>query len=452
MINKVVQDIETAVAGVKDGATIMIGGFGAPGIPHNLVKALAKSGAKNLTLICSVFVSLTDLPDGKAVSKIITSFAISPYGRSAGNPLAEGVLSGEIEVELVPVGNLAERIRAGGAGIPAFFTPIGVDTLIEKGKERRSFGGREYFLETGLRADFAFIKGYKADTKGNLVYKGAMSNFNSIMAMSAKVVVAEVEEIVPAGDLAPGAIVTPGIYVDRVVKVAPIDVPFVQARNFDKPMKGWSGEQLSARVARDLKDGMYVNVGSGMPANVSNYIPDGVEVMLEAENGILGFGPLVDERMKDPDFLNAGARPVSLVPGASLFDCTQSFNMLRGGHIDLTILGAYQVSERGDLANWMTSGQKIGGIGGAMDVAVGADQVWIMMEHTAELDAPKILRNCTYPLTAKGVVNRIYTNLAIIEVGRDGLVLTETAPGVTAEEVQAVTEPVLRMGRDIRKA
>ena len=321
-------------------------------------------------------------------------------------------------------------------------------------RETRRIDGRDYVLEYPIHADVALIKAHKGDRWGNLVYRKTARNFGPVMAMAAKLAIAEVSEVVEVGALDPETIVTPGIFVQRIVR---IDAAARHAEGIRRSkamaadlanLKRMSRKEMAARVASDIPDGTYVNLGIGLPTLVADFLPKDKDIFLHTENGLIGMGPAPAKGQEDPDLINAGKQPVTALPGAAYFHHADSFAMMRGGHLDICVFGAFQVSVAGDLANWHTGeADAIPAVGGAMDLAIGAKRTFVMMEHFTKAGDSKIVPSCTYPLTAKACVSRIYTDLAVIDVGRDGLVVREMVPGLSLTELALLSRVALADGR-----
>jgi len=461
-MDKIYVSPENAIADIPDGATIAIAGFS---VGHrfatSLIIALRNKGTKELTLVCN---SLGDpgatrgqiLAENNQVKKLVAAFSIR-----AGTPTAseEQIAAGKMEVELVPQGILVERCRAGGAGIPAFYSPTSVGTALTEGREIREFDGKPHVLEYAIHVDYAFLRGYRADRLGNVQLRGGSQNFNPSFAKAARVAIVEVDEIVEPGVIPPELINLPGIFVSRIVKTTqaadgkawrrPERRPSDKPRLYnDKPALTRAG--IAKRAAGLVKEGTYVNLGVGIPTMVSNHL-QGRDVILHAENGVLGYGHMVttDEEI-DPDIYNAAGQFVALKPGASFFDSVTSFEMARGGFIDTVILGAYEVDQHGNVANWSVSDAKRGGIGGAMDLLSGRGDLIIVMEHSDSKGRPKLRHQCTYPVTGKACVSYVVTDLALLRWDKDHFVLDEVAPGFTPEEVAALTEMELAFAPDVK--
>jgi len=431
--------LSEAVKLIPDGASIMAGGFGMTGCPVHLLNALAERPVKGLTII-SNNVGEPGMGGGRLLRNGQLKGAVGSFFTS--NPEAvKAHQDGTVDVRLMPQGSLAEAIRAGGAGIGGFFTPTGVGTVIAEGQETRTIDGTEYLFVPGLRADVALIRARKADTAGNLVYRMTERNFNPLMATAADLVIAEVEEIVPEGSIAPEEIVTPGIYVDYLVQVHTSAEDLGTSGSIETSGKKIDYDKLAMvkRAFAELKKGDVVNLGVGIPTLVADLITPDDGIILETENGLLGVGPAPMSGGALDYPVNAGKQPVTALPGSSYFDSATSFAMIRGGHVDVAIMGGLQVDEAGNLANWMVPGKPLLGMGGAMDLASGAGRLIITMQHANRDGTPKILPEVTLPLTARGVVDMIITELAVFKYPEGRLTLVELMPGATLEQVQKLT-------------
>lgn len=431
--------LQEAAAMVKDGDTLLQGGFGMTGNPVHLMHALAETKTKNITFIGNN-VGEAGIGGGRLLrngqlKKMIGSFFTS-------NPEAvKAAQEGIVEYELLPQGTLAEAIRAGGAGIGGFFTPTSAGTTLASGRETKVLNGVEQVFIPGIRGNVAFIRAWRADTAGNLQYRMTEQNFNRAMATAADLVIAEVEEIVKVGEIASENIHTPGSYVDYLVQATLTLEDLGSSASVSSSRKvSETRMNMAKRALQELKKGDVVNLGIGIPTLVADLITEENGVILHTENGMLGVGPTPADGGGAMDYpVNAGKIPVTAVAGASYFDSADSFAMIRGKHIDTAVMGGLQVDESGNLANWAVPGQPLLGVGGAMDLASGAKRLIITMMHTEKNGDAKIVPRCDLPLTALKAVDMIITDKAVFEFIDEKLTLIEIMPGATLEAVRAQT-------------
>lgn len=432
--------LDEAASLVKEGDVLLQGGFGMTGNPVHLMHALAEKGTRNLTFIGNN-VGEPGLGGGRLlrqgqIKKMIGSFFTS-------NPEAvKAAQEGKVEYELIPQGTLVEALRAGGAGIGGFYTPTSAGTDLAVGRETRILNGREQVFVNAIRGNVAFVRAWKADLAGNLVYRMTEQNFNKMMATAADLVIAEVEEIVPAGSIDPNSVHTPGCFVDYLVQATLTREDLGSSASVSKSKKvSESRMNMARRALAELKKGDMVNLGIGIPTLVADLIDPGDGIVLHTENGMLGVGPVPSSDSGAMDFpVNAGKIPVTALPGSSYFDSSESFGMIRGGHIDVAIMGGLEADEQGNLANWAVPGQPLLGVGGAMDLASGAKRLIVTMLHTDTKGQSKIVPRCRLPLTARNAVDMIITDLAVFSYDEGRLTLVELMPGATLEEVKMKTE------------
>ena len=428
-----------AAALVKTGDTILVGGFGMTGNPTQILHALAETEVGDITYIANN-VGEPGLGGGRMLRNGQIRKAIGSFFTS--NPEAVAAAqTGAIEFEVMPQGTLVEAIRAGGAGIGGFFTPTAAGTVLAERRETRRIDGRLHVFQPAIRANVALIRAWSADTTGNLAYRMTEQNFNRAMATAADLVIAEVEECVPAGELPPESIHTPGSYVDYLVPVKTTAADLGSSASIADSGKKADGlrMKLARRALAELRPGDIVNLGVGIPTLVADLITPAHAIILHTENGMLGVGPAPESggAMEYP--INASKIPVTALPGSSYFDSADSFAMIRGGHVDVAIMGGLQVDEQANLANWAAPGRPLLGVGGAMDLASGAKRLIVTMTHASRDGQSKIVPVCTLPLTAAGAIDVIITDLAVFRFCEGRLTLTELMEGASLEEVRAKT-------------
>lgn len=432
---------DQAASLVHSGDTLLVGGFGMTGHPAELVHALANHPETRELTYVGNNVGETGLGGGRLLQNGQLKRAIGSFFTSNREAVA-AAQRGELETELLPQGTLAEALRAGGAGIGGFFTPTAAGTALAQHCETRMLNGVEQIFQAALYGDIAFIRAWKADTAGNLQYRMTEQNFNPLMATAARVVVAEVESIVPVGELDPDQIHTPGCYVDCLVQ-ASLALENLGSSGAVAPPESDTDERrmnIARAALMELKRGDVVNLGIGIPTLVADLIAPGDGIILHSENGMLGIGPRPARggAMEYP--VNAGKTPVTAVPGTSYFDSSVSFGMIRGGHVDVAVMGGLQVDRDGNLANWAVPGKPLLGVGGAMDLARGAKRLVVTMTHCDSSGTSKLVSQCNLPITARQCVDTLITELGIFRFREGKLFLTALQPGVTLAEVQARTD------------
>jgi len=425
---------------IANGNVIIAGGFGMTGNPVHLLHALAETDIKDLTYIGNN-VGEPGLGGGRLLRNGQIKKAVGSFFTS--NPEAVAAAQdGSIEVELLPQGTLGEAIRAGGAGLGGFFTPTSAGTPLAESLETREIDGQDMVFINPIKADVSLIRAWKADTAGNLQYRMTENNFNQAAATASALVIAEVEEIVPVGELDPNAIHTPGCFVDYLVQAHTSEEDLGSSASVSGSAKKVDAMRMAMAqaVLDELQPGEVVNLGIGIPTLVADLITPESGIIMHTENGMLGVGPEPESggAMEYP--VNAGKIPVTALPGSSYFDSCTSFGMIRGGHVDVAIMGGLEVDEAGNLANWAVPGKPLLGVGGAMDLASGAKRLIVTMTHCNRDGNSKIKKQCALPLTAKGVVDVLVTEKAVFKFEEQGMVLIKIMAGSSEEDIRANTE------------
>ena len=463
-----IKTLEEVIKKIKPGMSIMAGGFGLCGIPGTLINKIAsKKEINNLTIISNDGGTPTE-GLGKLLNNLQIKKMVSSY--IGDNKLYEKCyFNGDLELELIPQGTLAEKIRAGGAGIPIFGTATGVGTLVEKGGMVIKYGkhrkdnvlslpkksyfdknGRKFILEESMRADVAIVKAWKADEKGNLIYNKTARNFNPDMAKAADYVIAEVEEIVEKGEFDINNIHTPSIYVDAIIKTDIRSNPIEKKTNSEnmaissetKKNKKFSNRLKIAKTAsKFIKRGNYINLGIGIPTLVPLFIQKNVDITTMSENGLLGMSGYPEPNYEEADLIDAGKCTIKAAKSASTFSSSESFSMIRGGHLDWTLLGTMEVCQNGSIANWIIPLKLVKGMGGAMDLVASKSKVMVLTNHCDKYGNSKILKKCKLPVTGKNCVTKIVTELAVFDVKPEGgLVLTHLAEDTDLDRVKELTD------------
>lgn len=436
---------EQAAEKVKSGDTLIVGGFGMTGAPVHLLHALAEREVGELRFVGNN-IGEPGLGGGRLLRNKQIKSAVGSYFTSNREAVA-AAQSGQIDVTLLPQGTLAEAIRAGGAGIGGFFTPTAAETALAEGCEVREINGKSMIFIEPIRGDVALVRAWRADTAGNLQYRMTERNFNAAAATAADTVIVEVEEIVPVGQIDPDQVHTPGCFVDYLVQATMTleDLGSSASVSASSKKVDPARERMAKAALAELSHGDIVNLGIGIPTLVADYIHPDDGIILHSENGMLGVGPEPESGGAMDYPVNAGKIPVTALPGSSYFDSAASFGMIRGGHVDVAIMGGLEVDANGNLANWAVPGQPLLGVGGAMDLASGARKLIVTMSHVARDGASKVVENCSLPITTRGAVDVLVTDLAVFRFDDKGMILVKIMPEASLEQIQENTKAPYRV-------
>lgn len=438
MLHKPILTADEAAALIPSGSTLLLGGFGLTGNPINVIHALCERDVDSLTVVTNNL-GEPGFAAGRLLERGRVSGAIGSYFTS--NRVAvQRWLDGQLDVKLLPQGSLVEAIRAGGYGIGGFYTPTGLDTEITADDETKVIDGQRYVFVPAIRGDFAIVRAARADRAGNLHYARTDQNYNPVMATAGAIVIAEVAEIVDIGEIPPNDVHTPGVFVDYLVQADLRSEDLGSSASVDPP-----GEVDEARMAiarrtlAELAPGNVVNLGIGIPTLIAELVTDEHGLILHTENGMLGVGPapLQGGALEYP--VNAAKQPVTARPGASYFNSADSFGLIRGGHLDVAVLGALQVDAQGSLANWAVPGKPVLGVGGAMDLAGGARRLIVTMSHATHRGESKLVPELSLPATVRHRVDTLITELGVFRFPEGRLTLTELLGANSVEEVRQRT-------------
>ena len=445
MINKFVDSTSDAIKHIKDGDTVLVAGFQGVGHPHELLEEIVRKGVKDLTVVANTIILggplvlngcvkkfICTLPKLKTGTKILQVTEKTKGLLQATDTAKNLYTAGKMQIEIVPQANMIERVRSGGAGIAGFYTSVGADTDYAIGKDFKFINGLKYIYESAIVADVAIVSADVADRFGNCAYKISCRGPSHYMASAARYTVVQADRVVDTLDTA--SIHTPGIFVNTVVRTKQPLIIRNKQQQYDA-----ESSLIAQRVAQDLPDGSVVELGYGMPWYTVKYLQHNKEILIHSE-GMLGRAQLLTDADPDAYWRGADGTMLNMAPGASAFDFVDSFNMITSGRIDYALLGAFQVSVTGDFAGWATDDpDRLPAPGASMELAQYANTVYILMRHLDKNGHSKIVNDCTYPVTARAVVKRIYTDLATLEVTDNGLQVIDIHNGMSHNELQAIT-------------